>query len=130
VRLGLRRGKRRREPRFWIECRAEYAPGDSSPTGSPGRLERIIVRIRNDSDLPHRVDEAIVRYDDGRVGAQWNLNPHLTHNIPAHEAFEFAIPGEALLDPGPAARFRVIAYRGRSGQRQEWSSRESRFGPS
>jgi hypothetical protein len=125
VRLGLRRGKRRREPRFWIECRAEYdAEGVSS------QLSRIVVRIRNDSDLPHRVDEAIVRYDDGRVGVQLNLNAHLTHNIPAHQSFEFAIPAAALLDPGPASRFHVVAYRGRSGQRQEWSSRDERFAPS
>jgi hypothetical protein len=124
VRLGLRRGKRRREPRFWVECQAEYATDET-----PARLDRIAVRIRNDSDLPHRVDEAIVRYDDGRVGAQWNLNPHLTHNIPAHEAFDFAIPANALLDPGPAVRFRVIVYRGRSGQRLEWSSRDARFEP-
>jgi hypothetical protein len=125
VRLGLRRSKRRREPRFWIECTAVYATEDSPP-----RLERIAVRIRNDSDLPHRVDEAIVRYDDGRVGAQLNLNAHLPHNIPAHGWFEFAIPAAALLEPGPASRFHVVAYRGRSGQRLEWSSRDERFAPS
>jgi hypothetical protein len=124
VRLGLRRGKRRREPRFWIECRAEYATDDVPP-----RLERIMVRIRNDSDVPHRVDEALVRYDDGRVGIQLDLNVHLTHNIPAHESFEFAIPAAALLDPGPASRFRVVAYRGRLGQRLEWSSREEHLAP-
>ena len=122
MRLGVR--KRRREPRFWIECRPEYVT-DAGRT----RLARISVLIRNDSDVAHRVDEAAVRYDDGRVGMHLKLEGSLQGDIPPKRTFSFTVPGEALLDPGPATRFRVVVYRGRSGQRLEWSSREERFAP-
>jgi hypothetical protein len=122
VRLGAR--KRRKEPRFWVECRPEYIVDSGHP-----RFARISVLIRNDSDVAYRVDEAAVRYDDGRVGMHLNLEGQLTADIPPRRTFAFTVPAEALLDPGPAARFRVVVYRGRSGQRLEWSSREERFAP-
>jgi hypothetical protein len=122
VRLGVR--KRRKEPRFWVECRPEYAVD----TGQP-RLARISVLVRNDSDVPHRIDEAAVRYDDGRVGMHIRLEGQLIEDIPPKRTFSFSVPAEALLEPAPASRFRVVVYRGRSGQRLEWSSREERFAP-
>ena len=122
--MRLRRTKRRREPRFWVECNPEYAHD-----GERLRLLRITVRIRNDSDVSHRIDEAAVRYDDGRVGLHLSLAGSLNGDIPPRRTFAFAIPAESLLDPGGVARFRVVVYRGRSGQRLEWSSREERFAP-
>lgn len=118
MRLGVR--KRRREPRFWVECRPEYVGQ---------RLASISVLIRNDSDTAHRVDEAAVRYDDGRVGMHLKLEGSLQADIPPKRTFAFSVPAEALLDPAGASRFRVVVYRGRSGQRLEWSSREERFAP-
>ena len=117
----LRKGRRRREPRFWVEASAQHTAG--------GRLAVVSVTIRNDADVPHRVDEALVRYDDGRVGYQLPLNTQLVQEIPAHESVTFQIPAESMLDPGAATRFRVVTFRGKSGQRQEWSSKEERLTP-
>ena len=116
---GLRRSKRRREPRFWVEARAEH--------GGDGRLAEIVVSIRNDSDLPHRVDEALIRYDDGRVGHQLPIQSQLVGDIPPHKVAVFRVPAADLLDLGAATRFRVVTFRGRHGRRQEWSSKEERF---
>ena len=117
----LRKGKRRREPRFWVEASARHS--------ADGRLTTVSVTIRNDADVPHRVDEALVRYDDGRVGYQLPLNTQLVTEIPAHESVTFEIPAASLLDPVGVTRFRVVTYRGKSGQRQEWSSKEERLTP-
>jgi hypothetical protein len=116
---GLRRTKRRREARFWVEARAEHS--------ASGQLAQIVVSIRNDSDVPHRVDEALIRYDDGRVGHQLPIEAQLVGDIPPHQAVVFRVPAAALLDPGAATRFRVVTFRGRHGRRQEWSSKEERF---
>jgi hypothetical protein len=116
---GLRRTKRRREPRFWVEARAEHSAG--------GQLAQIVVSIRNDSDVPHRVDEALIRYDDGRVGYQLAIEAQLVGDIPPHQAVVFRVPAAELLDLGTATRFRVVTFRGRHGRRQEWSSKEERF---
>jgi hypothetical protein len=116
---GLRRSKRRREARFWVEARAEHSPG--------GQLAQIVVSIRNDSDVPHRVDEALIRYDDGRVGHQLPIEAQLIGLIPPHQAAVFRVPAAELLDLGAATRFRVVTFRGRHGRRQEWSSKEERF---
>jgi hypothetical protein len=125
LKLGrLRKGKRRREPRFWIVCQPEYSHDGGEP-----RLLQITVTIRNDSDVPHRLDEALIRYDDGRVGLRLPLDTQLVENIPAHESVRINVPADSLLNPGPASRFRVVAYRGRHGQRLEWSSKEERFSP-
>ena len=120
----LRKGKRRREPRFWIVCQPEYSRDGGEP-----RLVQITVAIRNDSDLPHRLDEALIRYDDGRVGLRLPLDVQLGENIPPQETVRINVPADALLDPGPASRFRVVGYRGRHGRRLEWSSKEERFSP-
>ena len=119
--LGLGRGKRRKEPRFWVQVFPEY---DGS-----GSLQQIVVDIRNDSDVGHRVDEALIRYDDGRVGAQLPLDVQLAKNIPPHQSVRFTVPATLLLDPGSAFRFRVVIFRGKSGRRQEWSSKEEWLSP-
>jgi hypothetical protein len=118
----LRKGKRRVEPRFFVEGRPSYVE-----SGGRWRLGAITLTIRNDADVPHRVDEALIRYDDGRVGFRLPLNVQLTEDIPAHQSVSFQLPADQLLDPGPAARFWVVAYRGRSGQRLEWSSKAEPF---
>jgi len=115
----LHKGKRRREPRFWVEARAEHT--------SDGRLAAITVTIRNDSDVPHHVDEALIRYDDGRVGHQLDMQPVYPGDIKPHHAITFQVPAESLLDPAGATRFRVVTFRGRLGQRLEWSSKDERF---
>jgi hypothetical protein len=120
----LRRGKRRREPRFWVETQPEF-----SQVGGEARLTQIVITIRNDSDLPHRLDEALVRYDDGRVGHRLALDVQLVQNIPAHESVRLLVPADDLLEPGSASRFHVVTYRGRHGRRQEWSSKEERLTP-
>jgi hypothetical protein len=122
--LGLGKGKRRKEPRFWVQCFPEYEGGAAA-----GALRQIVVDIRNDSDVAHSVDEALIRYDDGRIGAQLPLAVQLAQAIPAHSAVRFTVPATLLLDPGSAIRFRVVIFRGKSGQRKEWSSKEERLNP-
>ncbi len=114
----FRKGKRRVEPRFGVICSPSYAQQDGQ-----WRLSAITLTIRNDADVPHRVDEALVRYDDGRVGYRFPLDVQLLDNIPAHQSVSFQVARADLLDPAGAVRFWVVAYRGRSGQRLEWSSK-------
>ncbi len=118
----LRKGKRRVEPRFGVVCSPRYEREDGQ-----WRLSGITLIIRNEADVPHRVDEAIVRYDDGRVGHRLPLNVQLVENIPPHDAVSFQVERSDLLDPAGAARFWVVVYRGRSGQRLEWSSKAEPF---
>jgi hypothetical protein len=118
----VRKGKRRVEPRFGVMCSPSYTHEDGQ-----WRLSRVTLTIRNDADVPHRVDEALVRYDDGRVGHRFALDVELRDNIPPHDAVTFQVARADLLDPAGAARFWVVAYRGRSGQRLEWSSKAEPF---
>jgi hypothetical protein len=120
----LRRSKRRKEPRFWVICEPEYDALESQPL-----LRQLTITIRNDSDLPYGLDEALIRYDDGRVGLGIPLSAHLFERIPPHEAVALQVSAAQLLDPGTATRFRVVVYRGKTGRRQEWSSKEQRFQP-
>ena len=122
VPMRLRRGKRRVEPRFGIDCQPHYAQN-----GNQWRLVAITLTIRNQADVPHRVDEALVRYDDGRVGYRLPLDVQLTENIPAHESVSFQVRADQMLDQAQAARFWVVTYRGRHGQRLEWSSKAEPF---
>lgn len=118
----FRKGKRRVEPRFGVECQPRYLHQDGQ-----WRLTAITLTIRNQADIPHRVDEALIRYDDGRVGYRLPLDVQLKDNIPAHQAVSFQVPLDQMLDPGPAARFWIVTYRGRHGQRLEWSSKAEPF---
>ncbi len=115
----LRKGKRRREPRFYVVCQPDY-----QPDGDVWRLHHVDVTVRNDSDLPHRVDEALLRYDDGRVGLAVPMETQLFEDIPAHQAISFQLPAASLLSPGAASRFRIVVSRGKGGRRQEWTSKE------
>jgi hypothetical protein len=117
----FRKGKRRVEPRFRVECQPTYAQD-----AGQWRLTQITLTIRNDADVPHRVDEALIRYDDGRVGYRLPLDVQLKDDIPAHRSVSFQVPANQLLDP-PAARFWIVIYRGRHGQRLEWSSKAEPF---
>jgi hypothetical protein len=118
----FRKGKRRVEPRFRIDSEPHYVEG-----GGQWRLAAITLTINNQADVPHRVDEALIRYDDGRVGYRLPLDVQLKDNIPAHQAVSFQIRIDQLLDPGPASRFWIVTYRGRHGQRLEWSSKAEPF---
>jgi hypothetical protein len=122
VPIRLRRAKRRKEPRFWVVCQPEYETGVV-----PARLKQLTVTIRNDSDLPHGLDEALIRYDDGRVGLGLPLSAHLVERIPPHQSVTLQVNVSQLLEPGSATRLRVVVYRGKTGRRQEWSSKEERF---
>jgi hypothetical protein len=118
----FRKGKRRVEPRFGVECQPRYVQ-----QGGQWRLSQITLTIRNEADIPHRVDEALIRYDDGRVGYTLPLDVQLKDNIPAHSSVSFQVRVSDLLDPGAAARFWIVIYRGRHGQRLEWSSKAEPF---
>jgi hypothetical protein len=118
----LRKGKRRVEPRFGVDCQPRYVQD-----AGQWRLAAIRLTIRNQADVPHRVDEALIRYDDGRVGYRLPLDVQLKDNIPARESVSFQVKVDQLLDQGPAARFWIVAYRGRHGQRLEWSSKAEPF---
>jgi hypothetical protein len=122
VPMRLRKGKRRVEPRFGVDCQPRYVQ-----EAGQWRLAAIKLTIRNQADIPHRVDEAMIRYDDGRVGYRLPLDVQLTENIPARQAVSFLVTVDQLLDQGPAARFWIVAYRGRHGQRLEWSSKAEPF---
>jgi hypothetical protein len=117
----LRKGKRR-EPRFYVVCQPDYQE-DSGVR----RLHHIDVMIRNDSDRPHHLDEAMIRYDDGRVGLSLPLSLQLFEDIPARESVTLQLTADNLLAPGAATRFRLVVSRGKGGRRLEWSSKEERF---
>ena len=68
-----------------------------------------------------------MRYDDGRVGYRLPLDVQLKDNIPAQASVSFQVRADQMLDPGPAARFWVVTFRGRHGQRLEWSSKAEPF---
>ena len=118
----FRKGKRRVAPRFGVECRPEY-----QRDGTQWRLHQITLTIRNQADVPHRVDEALIRYDDGRVGLTLPLNIQLRQDIPPHEAVSFNVLASSMLEPGAATKFWVVAFKGKHGQRLEWSSKEEPF---
>jgi hypothetical protein len=120
VRLPFRKA-RRKTPRFGVTGEPSY---DRAEPTEPWRVASVRLTIANQSDVTHGVDEALVRFDDGRVGLGLRLDPFAVGRIPAHGSVQVEFSAAELGPQESATRFRVVVYSGKAGRRLEWSSRD------